>query len=333
MTSKVVRLLTIRRIVGVVVAVALLGVNLLVQGPIDSQRARGLYGEPMDWLKDMEKIDVHDFTFIVVAGILGGFRGVAANMLWMKSDEYWHGGKVDRMLPLLDAITMLDPHFIDSWRIYAWHIAYNMSVEPEVAGNPEKVQQCYDGGLEILRRGIQWNKDKYELYFEMGWTLYDKLGDYEEAAKCFRLADEQRNAPRDPNYLLRMMGHAYERIPDVDRALAAYGELLKREPGDVTGTGATKTIKAYYGEAWKCFKAGDYKNAEAAIKRYLVKDPKDTIGRHLLARIYEKTGQLKDALAVWKECAKLHTDKLAPHRVKDLEVQLGLSDRGTAAKL
>jgi tetratricopeptide (TPR) repeat protein len=323
----------------------------------------------------------------------------------MKSDEYWHSGQADRMIPVLQTVTLLDPHFLDAWRIAGWHWAYNLSVETD---DPVKKEMCFQKGIEFLKQGIGWNPDRFDLYFELGWTYFDKLGDYISSVEYFEQARLKKNAPRNPDYIQRMIGHAYERIPDIPRALDAYAVVIAEEPGkplgsvsynlksqlsgsnlspairqefkrvtgknltpqaillprpkhnlwlindrgankytpiggyalkdeegklnlypgDTTGIGATVTIEARYVPTWKLYARGDWPGAEAAMKDYLLTDPSDVIGNHLLARIYEKWGEtdrskLKQALDVWQWMSKHNsTDKLAPRRALILKKQL-----------
>src|SRR3990167_9629063 len=58
--------------------------------------------------------------------VLSGFSGLAADMLWIEADEYWHKGEWQRAFPLYRTVTWLQPNFMDAWSIGGWHLAYNM---------------------------------------------------------------------------------------------------------------------------------------------------------------------------------------------------------------
>lgn len=70
----------------------------------------------------------------LVGNLLGQFRAVAANMLWMKADVYHHEfiehnphwTKNTDILPLMRMVTWLDPHFTQAYASAAWMLAlYN----------------------------------------------------------------------------------------------------------------------------------------------------------------------------------------------------------------
>lgn len=194
-----------QRILSVVVALGLLTANSFIQPTIDRLRlpvkkgGEG-YGPPFNWVKQLADIErmrggtthtgkqglsFESVSFVVVLGIVGGFRSVAADVLWLKSDEWWHKGKADRMIPLLNLVTMLDPNFIDGWKIAGWHWAYNLRVQ---APTPDQKEECMRNGLDFLKRGVAWNRERHELYFEVGWTNQDKVGDMQEAAEWYERA-------------------------------------------------------------------------------------------------------------------------------------------------
>jgi len=58
---------------------------------------------------------------------MGGFRNMARTLLWMKVDELWHGGRWYRMLPVMVAVTRVDPQFITIWETFGWHLAWNLN--------------------------------------------------------------------------------------------------------------------------------------------------------------------------------------------------------------
>ncbi len=241
--------------------------------------------------------------------VLGGFRGIAADLLWLNVEDFWHKGQHYKMLPLLDSVSWLQPQYITVWAIGGWHMAYNIfanvsgtasaiekqleeklqslpeeerkSAEPaakiakEVAalkenlqgydadGMPEKkipgliakldsydaalaelqknnsiqpvvetVQALasvpreqlfwYDRGISFLKRGITYNREKYDIYFELGWTYYHKGMDYGNAARYLERAVKFPH----PDYVDSVLAHAYELSGNVDKALAQWEKQL-----------------------------------------------------------------------------------------------------------
>src|SRR5829696_7161189 len=60
-----------------------------------------------------------------LAPALLGFREVAASLLWVKTDDYFHRGEYEPILRLVRLITTIDPHQIDVYTTGAWHMSYN----------------------------------------------------------------------------------------------------------------------------------------------------------------------------------------------------------------
>ncbi|MCX7704958.1 MAG: hypothetical protein N2115_01705, partial [bacterium] len=56
--------------------------------------------------------------------VLGGFKGLAADLLWLQMESYWHSGQHFKILPMLEAIAWLQPSYILVWTIGGWHMAY-----------------------------------------------------------------------------------------------------------------------------------------------------------------------------------------------------------------
>ncbi|MBV9469342.1 MAG: hypothetical protein JO316_00670 [Abitibacteriaceae bacterium] len=227
------------------------------------------YGPSLEWLDRLMrgredeknhrvKLDFTVLSSMMVAGLASGFKSQVANLLWMKSDEYWHEGMATRQVPLMEAVVTLDPEFIDAWSTAGWHWAYNIyaddQTDPKLKANPKaqrkKMDYDVDTGLDYLKRGSEMNPDKYRLYFEHGWTLGEKKGVYnEETAELYRIARSKPDArtiirqvqgpggkmidkpEQGMDIVGRTIGHLYEKMPDFDKALDQYGsDLLQATP-------------------------------------------------------------------------------------------------------
>jgi tetratricopeptide (TPR) repeat protein len=259
-------------------------------------------------------------TGVVIGAILGGFREVAATMLWLKVDELWDSGKGTEFatLNLMRTVTLLDPHWLEPWRITAWHLAYNLYVETQ---DPRERAILLDKAIACLKEGISWNPDVYDLYFELGWTYFDKIKDYEEATKWLEACTQFEH----PEYIERLIAHAYERVPEIDKALDWYDYCIKRNPGDHTAIGATTTIRERYLRAWRLAQQRRYDEALRELEYYLMVDPEDLIGLHFKADLYERMGQKRKAYDIWKLAGEMRAlDDYARYRAGLLAAQLGL---------
>ena len=158
--------------------------------------------------------------------IIGGFRGIAADVLWIRADDYWHRGQWYKVLPIYRAIAWLQPHFLTTWALGAWHMAYNLYAYSDI---PEQKLEFLQMGIDFLKDGIIQNRDKYDLYFELGWTYFDKAKNYDEAARFLGLAlrfDEV------PTYVDRLFAHAYRKKEDLENERDAWKAALKAHPED-----------------------------------------------------------------------------------------------------
>lgn len=66
-------------------------------------------------------------AFTTVA--LGGFRGLIANLLWIRANDMQNEDRYFEQVQLSDWITKLEPTFVQVWLVQAWNMAYNISVK------------------------------------------------------------------------------------------------------------------------------------------------------------------------------------------------------------
>jgi tetratricopeptide (TPR) repeat protein len=304
-----------------IIVIVLLIIGLVAMSPLNQQITRDRmllqYAEPTP-IAQIVKFNPAGITTAVMGAILGGFRGVARNILWMKMDEAWDSGRWHDCLFIMRTVTLVDPHFIEGWKTTSWHLMYNMTVETD----DEDLKQLYlREGADVLKEGISWNPDTYELYWELGWDYFDKVDDYDQAARWFKDAIQFDH----PEYIERMMAHGYERKPDIQKALDWYDYCLKRYPFDGTAIGATITIRQRYLVAWRLMEQGKYDDAIREVSKQLAVEPKDTIGNKLLATIYERKGDLNRALEAWEFIRdNFALDSFAQRKVKELKAELGI---------
>ena len=116
-------------------------------------------------------------AFTTVA--LGGFRGLIANMLWIRAMELQDDDKYFEMAQLADWITKLEPHYPQVWLVQAWNMAYNISVKfKETAPGefPDRWRWVL-GGLKLMRDdGLRYNPNEISIYRELAWFYQHKMG-------------------------------------------------------------------------------------------------------------------------------------------------------------
>jgi len=178
-------------------------------------------------------------AFTTVA--LGGFRGIIADMLWMRASELQNEGKFFELAQLADWITKLEPRFPTVWAFHAWNMAYNISV---LFPDPEDRWRWVQQGIRLLRdEGLKTNPGSPELYWELGWLYQHKIGYVMDQAHWYyklKLAEQMAalfdgphpdyHAPVSDPGLMRLKDK-YKLLPEVMEAVdRQYGPLDWRLP-------------------------------------------------------------------------------------------------------
>lgn len=122
-------------------------------------------------------------TFATVA--LGGFRGMIADLLWIRATKLQDERRYVELVQLSSWITKLEPHMAEVWVFHAWNLAYNVGVR---MSRPEDRWRWVLNGIELLRdEGLVVNPRNALLYVELGWMFQHKLGmDADLASPYFR---------------------------------------------------------------------------------------------------------------------------------------------------
>lgn len=66
-------------------------------------------------------------TVALITVAFGGFRGLVADILWLRVSHLQEKGATLEIVQLADFITKLQPRFADVWVFHAWNMAYNVS--------------------------------------------------------------------------------------------------------------------------------------------------------------------------------------------------------------
>jgi hypothetical protein len=116
-----------------------------------------------------------------------GMRGVAANVLWEKANNYKMKKDWTNLSATLNQITRLEPHFVSVWRFQAWNLSYNVSAEFD---DYRERYRWVIKGVDFLREGIRRNEREPMLVWDVGWYLSHKIGVADEAKQFRRLLKE-----------------------------------------------------------------------------------------------------------------------------------------------
>lgn len=161
------------------VALVVLGAGLSVlQSKMNSIR----YEEKLTDAEPLENAPpVLAFTTIA----LGGFRGLLADYLWLRSSQMQDDGKYFEMVQLANWIVKLQPRYTPSTAFLAWNMAYNVSV---TFTRFEDRWRWVKRGIELIRdEALERNPGDPELYQQLGWIFQHKMGqDLDDANKFYK---------------------------------------------------------------------------------------------------------------------------------------------------
>jgi hypothetical protein len=121
------------------------------------------------------------------------FDAAAADVFWIRAIQYYGGAKrrtegtrsYDRLYPLLDLTTTLDPRFTIAYRFGSIFLA---EAYPNGPGRP-------DLAIRLLEKGVAAEPAKWQYLQDIGFVHYWWLHDYRAAAEWFMRASKVPGAP------------------------------------------------------------------------------------------------------------------------------------------
>ncbi|MBN1864808.1 MAG: hypothetical protein JW808_07905 [Victivallales bacterium] len=120
-------------------------------------------------------------AFVTV--VMGSFRGLLANILWLRTNALQEEGKYYEMVQLASWITKLQPRFTGATAYLAWNMAYNISV---TCSSHEDRWRWVQKGIELIRdEALVYNPGDPILYKELGWIYQHKIGNIMDDANQY----------------------------------------------------------------------------------------------------------------------------------------------------
>lgn len=115
--------------------------------------------------------------------LLAVARAPLVDILWLRATKSKEEGRIFDAYQLAELICELQPKFPDVWAFQAWNMAYNISV---TCSAPEERWRWVRNGYEQLRdKGIPLNPNNTQLYRELSWILFHKVGDFMDDAHWY----------------------------------------------------------------------------------------------------------------------------------------------------
>ncbi|MBE6358327.1 MAG: hypothetical protein E7057_03660 [Lentisphaerae bacterium] len=207
---------------------------------------------------------------------LGSFRGLLADVLWLRSEMLKSKKNYFEMVQLARWITDLQPNYSGGTAYLAWNLAYNISV---TSSDWEDRWYWVNEGLKLIRdKALLYNPDDPMLYKELSWIYLHKLGNLMDDA------------------------HLYYKNQMAIQMTNILGKAMELEPLAAAPAGKAEFMRLYpeNSKLWdKIRKAGfkDYEELTAAFRKpvrvalpeelgkYLTKDEMALLDAHLRAEL------------------------------------------------
>ena len=162
-------------------------------------------------------------SFMMKLFLLGGFRGIVADYLWNRAEEYKREHDWDRLAPTVEMITKLQPHFLAIWTYQSWNLAYNVAVEWDA---PEDKYQWIKKGIQFVQEGVKKNRRSPDLVWDTAWYYYHKIGFSDESIILRRLFRDDE----DEDFKTYYRPGAEQEVKGDDNFKLGYGWFPGRSP-------------------------------------------------------------------------------------------------------
>jgi len=127
-----------------------------------------------------ETAGVEPPTELVGALLLGGFRGIAINLLWLHARNLQDEKKYYEIPAVCELLLTLQPNIPDVWAFHSWNLAYNITVKWQA---PEDKWRWVKSGMKVIEKGAERIPNNFLLEHTAGWLYLHKCGD-ETGDRC-----------------------------------------------------------------------------------------------------------------------------------------------------
>ncbi len=189
-------------------------------------------------------------TFTTVA--LGSFRGLLADLLWLRTTSLQDEGNYFEMVQLASWITKLQPRFTGATAYLAWNMAYNISV---TCSSAEDRWRWISRGIELIRdEAIQYNPEDPLLYKELGWIYQHKIGNIMDDANLYyknQMAIALMKVFGGPAPDWEQWAATPQNANDFKKSLSNESRAILQKALDETGYASFSKLETYFRENGK----------------------------------------------------------------------------------
>ena len=232
---------------------------------------------------------------------LGSFRGLVADLLWLRAGTLKNKGSYFEQAQLARWITDLQPTFSGATAYLAWNMAYNISV---TCSTPAERWRWVSEGIRLIRdQALIYNPEDWVLYKELAWIYQHKLGNVLDDGNLYYKIQ-----------LAREMTDVVGPAPDW-KALAA-------APG-----GEKEFMAAYPPESpvWAAAKAAGYPDYEALYSAFAKSSPAQ-LPESFLAGLRRDGSLQKELLDYFRAELLRRRLKLDPKVIEEINRKYGTLD-------
>jgi len=166
----------------------------------------------------------------LIFAVLGGFRTLMADILWLKTMIVWESENLEKTHSLIQFTTTVDPQPKFFWINGARIIANDMPHWMAAQGNtPEQTKRntvvLAHSAIALLEKAKPHHQDKPDILMEIGNIHLNRLRDARSAAEMYRKAYDEYEST--PYYVARLYGQLLRRM---GRNKEAYKFLTELHP-------------------------------------------------------------------------------------------------------
>ena len=155
-------------------AAAVVGSAFLVDPMVHMRQKYELTSEPVEGISPQ---------LVLATRVFGWARGIIIDVIWIRMEELKREGKFFELAQLADWACKLAPRIPEVWDIQAWNMAYNISYHLDYM--PDRWSWVWSGIKLYRDQAIPNNPNAYELYYNLSWTLFHKIGEQDDNAHMF----------------------------------------------------------------------------------------------------------------------------------------------------
>ena len=187
-------------------------------------------------LKDVES----RFGQGLTVAVLGGYRSIAANLIWLSKNQDWEERDVAGTLGKIALATSIDPRpemfWLNGARILAndmptWVAGLDNAEQLEITDEGRTIARQYaERALAFLEESREYQSDNPRMHIERGMIYWKKLDDVESAAANFETAI---GTGRAPYFAYRLYGDLLIKLGRKHEALELLQSHYETLPDDL----------------------------------------------------------------------------------------------------